>query len=72
MKNFWKYLLERLNERSTWIGVITLLMSLGLNVSATVQESVINAGISVSALIIMLLKDGKVIEEKKQDNPEVK
>ncbi len=57
VKKVFRFLLERAKERSTWLGVITLLVTLGVNLSSEHQEAIINAGVAVASLILILSRE---------------
>lgn len=52
------YLLNRLEESSTWQGIIMLLSSvLHITVSATLENAIIAAGVGLAGLIAAVLPD---------------
>lgn len=57
LKTFLGYLLARLRERSTWLGLISLATALGIAVSQSQQEAVIAAGSAVAGLVAALVPD---------------
>jgi|TARA_B100001971_G_C17919665_1_gene397084 hypothetical protein len=57
MKIF-KYFLSRLKERSTWLGMISIVTALGVSLSSEQSEAIIAAGISVAGLVAVFTKDG--------------
>jgi hypothetical protein len=60
-----KYLLGRLNEASTWRGVIALLTAIGVTLSPEQQNAIIAAGLSVIGLVGVFFGD----KIKKDDKP---
>ena len=56
MKDF---IIKRLKERSTWIGLAGLLSALGVVVSPELTEAIVTAGIAVGGLIMVLTKDAE-------------
>lgn len=57
LKTFLSYVLARLRERSTWLGLISLATALGIAVSENQQEAVIAAGSAVAGLVAALVPD---------------
>lgn len=55
-----EFVLLRLHERSTWLGLISLATAAGLILSETQQEAVIAAGSAIAGLIAALTPDKKV------------
>lgn len=51
MKNILAYLLSRAKERSTWLGLISLVTALGILFTPEQQESVIAAGMALAGLV---------------------
>ena len=52
-----KYILNRLTERSTWLGVIALATACGATIEAAIAEQIIAAGMAVAGLIGVVTKD---------------
>lgn len=52
----WKYLLERLGERSTWLGILAIITVAGISISPDQQEAITNAGVAVAAAIGVFTK----------------
>jgi len=52
-----KFLIDRLKERSTWLGLTTLLTALGVALNPELKESIAVAGVSVGGLIAALTQD---------------
>ena len=59
-----KYILNRLTERSTWLGVIGLITACGATLETELAEQIIAAGLAVAGLI------GIVTKDKSDDNEE--
>lgn len=57
MKEFLKFALSRLRERSTWLGLISLATALGLLLTPEQQETVIAAGMALGGLIGAFTRD---------------
>ncbi len=60
-----KYILNRLTERSTWLGIIALATAGGAVIEAAIAEQIIAAGMAVAGLIGVVTKDKT--EPKKED-----
>jgi hypothetical protein len=54
-----EFVLLRLCERSTWLGLISLATAAGLMLSESQQEAVIAAGSALAGLIAALTPDKK-------------
>lgn len=46
-----KYILDRLNEPSTWRGLISVLTALGVKLRPDLGEAIITAGLSLMGII---------------------
>jgi len=46
-----QYILERLNETSTWRGIISLLTGLGVKLRPDMAEAIISAGLALMGVI---------------------
>jgi len=58
MKNvILKWILDRLSERTTWIGLTAILTSTGAVISPELQGAIISTGISVAGLIAIITKE---------------
>jgi len=51
------YIIDRLNERSTWIGLISLAAGLGVVISPILVEAIIAVGLSLAGLISIITPD---------------
>ena len=51
------YILDRAKERSTWLGLISLITALGLALDAAQQDAVIAAGMAAAGLVGAFTKD---------------
>ena len=58
--NFGKWVLDRLREKTTWIGLFSVVIATGAVVSPELQEAIANAGIYVVSVLIILLKEKSV------------
>jgi len=50
------YFLERLSERSTWLGMIGILGALGVNASPEYSDAILSIGTSVAGGILTFTK----------------
>lgn len=57
MKKILLFILDRAKERSTWLGVISLLTALGILLSQEQTDAVVAAGMSLAGLVAALSKD---------------
>lgn len=54
-----KYLIERLNEPSSWRGIFALLTAIGLKLHPELQEAILSVGLSAIGLVNFLRKEKK-------------
>jgi hypothetical protein len=52
-----QYITERLNEPSTWRGVISLITGLGVKLRPDLAESIISAGLALMGVINVVRKE---------------
>lgn len=52
-----QYILERLNETSTWRGLIGILTGLGVKLRPDLAEAIVSAGMSAMGLINIFRKE---------------
>ena len=62
------YILNRLTERSTWLGVIALATACGATIEAAIAEQIIVAGMAVAGLIGVVTKDKTETKKEDSDN----
>jgi len=56
----WKFIKERLSEKSTWLTLATLIGTVGgIQVSPELSEGIATAGLSILTLIGILTKEKK-------------
>lgn len=63
MSEMIEYLLQRLNEPSTWRGIIVILTGLGVALDPSQIEAIVATGLTIAGLIGAFTKDK--IEPKK-------
>ena len=51
------YILERLQEASTWRGIILVVTSLGIAIEPALAERIIAGGVGLAGLVGMFTKD---------------
>ena len=57
MRNFFDWLLERLNERSTWVGITGMLAAIGVGISPQQLEVITTVGVGTASAILAFTKD---------------
>jgi len=57
MKNFAEYLLSRLRERSSWLGIISVLTVVGVSLSPEQTQAVVSAGVALAGAIAVFTRD---------------
>ena len=62
-----KYILNRLTERSTWLGRLALATACGATIEQTLADQIIAAGMAAAGLIGIVTKDRKK-EQEDHDN----
>jgi len=50
-------IIDRLKERSTWIGLTALLTAAGVNVSPEWTEVIVSVGVGIGGAIAIVTKD---------------
>lgn len=53
------WIISRLKERSTWMGLIGLISAAGVGIAPELQEAIIGVGLSLVALVAVVTKDLK-------------
>lgn len=51
------YVLERLGERSTWLGIIAAVSAFGATLAPELSSLIVTAGVGVAGLVAVLVKD---------------
>jgi hypothetical protein len=57
MKEILTFIVSRLRERSTWLGLISLATALGILLTPEQQETVIAAGMALGGLVGAFTRD---------------
>lgn len=60
------YLTQRLSERSTWIGIFTILAGFGVHIGGIVQDAISTIGIDCVGLLLAASKDQYLIDRLKE------
>ena len=58
--SFTKYILDRLKEKTTWVGIFSVVVAAGAAISPELQDAISNAGIYVVSALVILLKEKSV------------
>ena len=56
---FFRWLLERLQEKTTWYGLTAIATSAGVSVDPNISKEVISTGVAVAGLISVIAKEKK-------------
>ena len=59
MKAVFNWVLERLQEKSTWYGAIGLLSSIGVFVDPMVTNQIVTTAVGVAGLVAVISKEKK-------------
>lgn len=51
------WIMARLKERSSWIGIISIISAVGLKVAPEAQEAIVSAGIAIVGAVLALTAD---------------
>lgn len=57
MTRLYDWVLARARERSTWLGLITLLTVLGITITPAQQEAVVSAGVALAGAVMAFSRD---------------
>lgn len=57
MRKFLRYVLDRLKERSTWLGLISALTAIGVTFSTAQSEAIIAVGVALAGAIAVFTRD---------------
>ncbi len=63
-----KYLLSRLKERSTWLGIIAIVTALGAQIETALAEQIIAVGMAVAGMVGIITKDKEEALTDKEDS----
>lgn len=64
MKKLLKFVVNRAKERSTYIGLFSVLGAFGAGIHPEMAEAIISAGVGAAGLVSMLVPDRKLPEVK--------
>ena len=54
-----QYLIDRLKERSTWLGLIAIATALGVGLTPEHQEAIATLGVAIGGLVAAFTSDNK-------------
>ncbi len=63
-----KHIINRLTERSTWLGLIALATACGATIEEAMAEQIIAAGMAVAGLIGIVTRDKTETKKEDSDN----
>lgn len=52
-----KYIINRLTERSTWLGLIALATACGAIIETSLAEYIVSAGVALAGLVGIVTRD---------------
>lgn len=52
-----EYILARLKERSTWLGIMSIVTVAGIAISPEQSEAIVNAGVAIAGAIAVFTAD---------------
>ena len=55
----WNWVLDRFKERSTWIGIISIITAAGVVITPEQIEGITTAGVAIVGAILTFTKDAK-------------
>jgi len=53
------YILQRLKEKTTWLGFLALVSAFGVAIKPELAESIATTGMSIAGLIMVIVKEEK-------------
>lgn len=62
MKSIFKWFIDRLCERSTWFGLLSLITAIGGSIHPDYSEIIISFGMGIAGLVAILLKDNQILD----------
>lgn len=54
-----KWLLERLTEKTTWLGILNALSAMGVVMSEGVIQGIAGAGVGIITLVLVIMQEKK-------------
>ena len=51
------WILDRLSERSTWMGLVSALTAIGVGISPEQTAAIVSAGVAVGGLVAAITQD---------------
>lgn len=54
------YIVNRLKERSTWLGITTVVTTFGVSINPELSEAIISAGVAIAGLVSVIWPDKEV------------
>lgn len=57
MRKFMLFIVSRLKERSSWLGIISLLTALGVSLSPDETQAIVSAGVGLAGAVAVFSKD---------------
>lgn len=64
-----KQIINRLKERSTWLGVTAVISAVGIELAPEIKEQIIVIGIGIAGIISIITKDMELPEISKTKEP---
>ncbi len=61
------WILERLKERNTWIGLVSILSAIGVGISPEQSALIASVGVGIAGLIFTFTKDDATKVTEKMD-----
>ena len=55
--NTLKWIADRAKERSSWLGLITIITAAGVSLNPDVKEAIISLGVAIGGLVAVVTKD---------------
>lgn len=69
--NFLKWLVERLKERNTWLGLTGILTTAGVGLNPELSEQLVTLGVALASVIAIVFKDEpkatELLDQTKKD-----
>lgn len=64
IKTFLEWIASRLVERSSWLGLISIITAIGISLTPELQEVIIQLGLAIGGLVAFFTKDKATAKNK--------
>ncbi len=57
MKDFLHFIVDRCKERSTWLGIVSIVTAVGVVMNSEQQQAIVAVGVAIAGAISAFTKD---------------